>query len=641
MGQYDELAKDILAHVGGRDNVKGLVHCITRLRFRLKDESLADDDYLKAREGVVTVVKSGGQYQVVIGNQVPDVYDAVMKVGKFSFAGGGGSDEEDKVEGSILAKFIDLMSKLFSPVLGALAAAGMLKGLAAVLSVAGFSTSSGTYLLIQAAGDGLFQFLPFFLAYSAAKKFKMDKFTAMAIAGGLLYPSLVNPAGAEPLYTLFSGTIFASPIYYTFLGIPVIIQSYYSSVVPIIVVVFFASKVEKWLRKVVPGVVKLFIVPFGTLLISVPVGILVIGPVITWASALVGQGIIQVVGFSPVVAGLLLGGLWQVLVMFGLHWGVVPLAINNIATLHYDPIIALCFGASFAQIGALLAVFFKTKEEKVKELSIPAFISGIFGVTEPSIYGVTLPMKTPFIMSCVAGGIAGAFAGLFNLTSYIMGGLGVFGYPSFLGGDSGTKNLVIGIITSILAFVLGFALTMFVKIPKIFEKEAVAAGVNNVTVNSMSLADVKGIKEIIASPLTGTTVPLNQTPDEVFSSGAFGEGIAIEPSKGEIVAPTKATVQVLLPSNHAIGLVTENGTEILIHVGMDTVGLEGQGFTAYVKQGDAVEAGQKLLDFDIDAIKSKGYSVITPIVITSPVQEVLMTDSSSVNMGDYLLTVLK
>lgn len=635
---YDELAQDILEHVGGRDNVNSLVHCITRLRFRLKDESKADDEYLKQREGVVTVVKSGGQYQVVIGNEVTDVFDAVNKVGHLKTNESVDEQDEEAPKGFV-AKFIDLMSKIFAPILGPLAAAGMLKGIAAILSVAGMS-HSGTYLLIQAAGDGLFQFLPFFLAYSASKKFKMDKFTAMALAAAMLYPSLVNPVSGPALYTIFSGTIFATKIYYTFLGIPVIVMSYYSTVVPILFAVWFASKIEKWLRNIVPTTVKLFVVPFGTLLISVPVSILLIGPIFSWAATGVGNLLILIYNFAPWLAAGLIGGLWQILVIFGLHWGLVPIAINNVATKGFDPIIASSFTASFAQIGALLAVMIKTKEKKVKELSIPAFISGIFGVTEPSIYGVTLPMKTPFAISCVVAGITAAIGGLLNFKIYVIGGLGIFGYLSNIKAGDGVGNLIVSIFTTLIAFVMAFVITMFIKIPKLYET---TTRVEENTINNSSSTSFvpKGIREIIASPLSGRIIPLSETSDPVFNSGAFGQGIAIEPTDGSIYAPVKSTIQALMPTNHAIGLITENGTEILIHIGMDTVKLEGKGFTVHVKHGDIVEAGQKLIDFDIDYIKSKNLPLLTPVVVTNEFEDVFTTEEKKVQHGDYLITVLK
>lgn len=312
-----------------------------------------------------------------------------------------------------------------------------------------------------------------------------------------------------------------------------IIQSYYSTVVPIIIVVYFASKIEHWLKLIVPDVIKLFIVPFGTILIAVPVSILIIGPVMTWAATGVENGLISIQHFVPWLAGALIGGVWQVLVMFGLHWGLIPIAINNIMTLGHDPIIAAAFTPSFAQIGTLLAVMIRTKESKVKQISIPAFISGLFGVTEPSIYGVTLPMKTPFIMSCIAAGIesgiASGIAGFLQFKVYVMGGLGIFGFLSLFTAKSGLRNLYVGIFATVHAFVLGLALTMFVKIPKLYETEAVAEKNTPLQVHESvtTPAEKLNIKEIIASPFAGKVLPLSETPDPVFASGTFGKGIAI------------------------------------------------------------------------------------------------------------------
>ncbi|SFH72148.1 beta-glucoside-specific PTS transporter subunit IIABC [Pisciglobus halotolerans] len=645
--KYEEIAKDIIEHVGGRENVNSLAHCITRLRFKLKDESKADTDYLKKREGIVTVIKSGGQYQVVIGNHVPDVYDAVVKVGNLNAEGEVEADEGEK--GNLLNQFIDMISKIFQPILGPLAATGMLKGLAAVLVAFGVAPTSGTYLLIQAAGDGLFNFLPIFLAFTASKRFGLTPFTGMAIAAAMLYPSLINPTDIEPLYTLFAGTIFESPIYMTFLGIPVILMSYASSVVPIILATFFGAKVEKLMKKIVPDVVKLFFVPFLTLLIVVPITILAIGPIATWAATLLGAGVSVIYNISPVIAGALMGGLWQILVMFGLHWGIVPIAINNLSTMGYDTLLQTVVGVSFAQTGAIIAIAMKTKEAKVRQLSIPAIISGFFGVTEPAIYGISLPMKKPFILSCVAGAITGAVAGFYRLTGYAMGGLGIFALPSAID-PSGVNsfNVWAALIVFALGLVLGFLLVYFTKIPTLYEEPAVetaapkavspVAGKSTVPANAAHTVE----KDLIASPMTGDTIGLEDVKDEAFSTGALGKGIAIQPVDGNVYAPANGTITILFPTRHAIGMTTENGTEILIHIGMDTVQLDGEGFTAHVKQGDKVVAGQLLLTVDLEKLKARGYETITPIIVTNTGNfiDILPTKENHLANGDYLLSVL-
>jgi len=647
--KYEELAKDILAHVGGKENVRSLAHCITRLRFKLVDESKADTDYLKKREGIVTVIQSGGQYQVVIGNHVPDVYAAVSAVGGLN-GGGEVAVEDEGPKGSILNQFIDMISKIFQPILGPLAATGMLKGLAALLLAFGIPATDGAYVLIQAAGDGFFNFLPFFLAFTASKHFKMNSFTAMAVAAAMVYPGMVNPAGIEPLYTLFGGTIFESPIYMTFLGLPVIMMSYASSVIPILLAIFLGSKVENVLKKIVPDVVKLFLVPFFTLLIVVPLTILFVGPLSTWVATLVGTGVSMVYNLSPIVAGALLGGGWQVFVMFGLHWGFVPIAINNLATQGYDQLLATMLGVSFAQTGAIIAIFLKTKEAKVKQLSIPAMISGLFGVTEPAIYGITLPMKRPFQLSCVAGAVSGMVAGAFRLTGYRMGGLGIFQIPGYLDPSGAvTMNLWAAVIVSVVGLVLGFVLVYLSKIPVLYPETETAAAENvsarnmdTLVVNALKRDSGTAEKDLVASPLIGEMIPLAEVPDEAFATGALGKGIAIRPTVGEVYAPANATVTFLFPTNHAIGLTTENGTEILIHIGMDTVQLEGKGFTSHVKQGDKVTAGQLLLEFDIAYIQQAGYDIITPIIVTNTkdYMDVITTKEAKLSEGDYLLTVI-
>lgn len=642
--KYEELANDILAHVGGKENIRSLAHCITRLRFKLVDESKADTEYLKKREGVITVIQSGGQYQVVIGNHVPDVYAAVNAVGGLN-GGGEITAEDEGPKGSLLNQFIDMISKIFQPILGALAATGMLKGLAAILVAAGMSTTDGTYVLIQAAGDGFFNFLPIFLAYTASKHFKMNSFTAMAVAAAMVYPGLVNPAEVEPLYTLFAGSIFESPIYMTFLGLPVIMMSYASSVVPILLATYLGSKVESVLKKIIPDVVKLFLVPFCTLLIVVPLTILFVGPVSTWVATLIGALVSWVYNLSPIVAGAILGGGWQVFVMFGLHWGFIPIAINNLATQGYDQLLATTLGVSFAQIGVVLAIMLKTKEAKVKQLSIPAFISGLFGVTEPAIYGITLPMKRPFQLSCIAGAISGAFAGLFKLTGYRVGGLGVFALPSYIDPNGAVGfNFWAAIIVCAVGFVVGFLLMFFSKVPVLYgETETVvpefATSPEEGTKKDVSAA---AEKDLIASPMTGEMVLLSDVPDEAFATAALGKGIAVLPTIGKVYAPANATVSLLFPTQHAIGLTTENGTEILIHIGMDTVQLEGKGFTSNVKQGDKVLAGQLLMEFDIEFIQNAGYEVITPIIVTNSNDylDVITTKESQLSQGDYLLSVI-
>jgi len=635
--KYEQLAKDIIANVGGKENVSSVVHCVTRLRFKLRDESKANTEVLKNMDDVVTVMKSGGQYQVVIGNHVPDVYKAVTTVG--GFQGQTPVEEEEGPKGSLLSRFIDMISSIFTPVLGVLAATGMIKGLNALFVAFGWlDNTSGTYQILNATGDALFYFLPIFLGYTAIKKFGGNPFVGMAIGAALVYPTLSTLTAGEPLYTLFAGTMFQSPIYVTFLGIPVILMSYSSSVIPIIISAFFAAKVEKWLKTVIPDVIKAFVVPMLTLLIVVPLTFIVIGPVATWAGSLLGQGTLAIYNVSPLIAGLLLGGFWQVFVIFGLHWGLVPIAFNNLATLGYDTILATIFAASFAQTGAVLAILLKTKNQKLKSLSIPAFISGIFGVTEPAIYGITLPLKKAFIMSCIAAGIGGAIAGATNVTGYIIGGLGIFGIPSYLSPEGIDLGFYGAIISIVVGFIAGLVLTLLFGG---INKEQQASKETTSAASEVAATKVQKVQnEEVVSPLNGEVIALSEVKDAAFSSGALGQGVAIEPSEGKLVAPVAGTVSALFPTKHAIGITTDAGADLLIHIGMDTVQLEGKFFTAHVSQGDYVKPGQLLIEFDMDQIKEAGKPLTTPIVVTNHKEfDLQLVDVKQVKTGAPLFTL--
>ena len=472
--KYDGLARIIIQNVGGKSNIISVAHCITRLRFKLKDESKANKEVLESTDGVIKVMQAGGQYQVVIGNQVNDVYDAVLEVGHLTAAGAvdedGNAVEEDNAGGgkkSPVSMLIDVISGTLQPTLGVLAATGIIKGLLALFDFIGLIPStSGTYQVWYAVADGFFYFLPIILGYTAAKKFKINEFIGMAIGIALCYPAMVNSTAGEVLGTVFGGTAFEMSYYQTFLGIPVIMPAsgYTSSVVPIILAVAIAAPIEHWLKKVIPDVIKLFVVPFVTLVIMVPLTYLVIGPVASVLCSilsLVFNAIYSIPVVGGIIGGILIGAFWQVLVIFGLHWGLVPLAMINYGLMGYDTFLSPYFCVSFAQTFVVLAIILKTKNEKTKKVAIPAFISGIFGVTEPAIYGVTLPKKKPFIYSCIAGAIGGAFTGFMNTRSYSIGGLGLFGLPSFIDttGDMGITNMIYIIIAILIASAVGFGLT--------------------------------------------------------------------------------------------------------------------------------------------------------------------------------------
>lgn len=623
--KYDKLAKDIIKNVGGKGNVTSIEHCITRLRFKLKDESKANTEILKNMDDVITVIQSAGQYQVVIGNQVAEVFNDVVSIGGFQT---GEERESDKKVG-IFNKFIDIITGVFTPILGLLCAEGIIKGMASLfIALKLFSTTSGTYIILNAIGDTLFYFFPIFLGYTAAKKFKLNEFIGIAIGGALLYPTITNiTTTGKPLYDVFNGTVFNSSVYLTFLGIPVILMTYSSSVIPIILSTYVGSKIENLFKKIIPDIVKSFLVPLCTLLVTVPLTLIVIGPIATFAGKLLGAGTLYICNLSPVIEGIILGATWQVFVIFGLHWGLIPILLNNLATMHYDPVIAPFFTASFAQIGVVAAIFIKTKNTKLKTIAVPALISGIFGITEPCIYGITLPRKKPFILSCIGAAAGGGIIGLMGSKMYSFAG-GILGLPVFISPKGMDKGFYGAVIATIVSFAVGFLLMFFSK----FEDEENKEETKNTLIK----------QEIVNSPLKGEVKSLPEVNDEAFSKGVLGKGIAIEPTEGKVIAPVDGVVTTLFPTGHAIGITSKNGVEILIHIGMDTVQLKGKYFTPKVKQGDEIRKGQELLEFDINAIKKEGYSLVTPVIVTNSDNylDVIETDKKNIRYNDNLLTVI-
>lgn len=616
--KYEKLAKDIIKNIGGKENVNSVTHCITRLRFKLKDESKANTDFLKNMDGVVTVVKSGGQYQVVIGNHVPDVYADVVSIGGFESA----SEEKSNEKLSPLNAFIDIISGVFQPVLGVLCATGMIKGLNAILVATNLvDNSSSSYMVLNAIGDCLFYFFPIFLGFTAAKKFKMNQFTGMAIGAALVYPTITGVAGQ----TL------------DFFGIPMVmpLSSYSTTIIPVILAVYVGSKVEKIFKKIIPDMVKTFLVPCLTLLVITPITFIVIGPVATWASNLLGDVTMGIYNFSPILSGVFLGGLWQLFVMFGLHWGFVPIAMNAFAVSGSCPIMSPSVAVCFAQTGVVIGLMLKTKDKKLKALCIPSIISGFFGVTEPAIYGITLPRKKPFILSCVVGAIVGGIVGIFRVTGYSMGGLGIFVLPSYIN-PAGIDNSFYGMILAILAGLVIGAIAMF-----IMHKDDENCAEEETSKDAVKAEDLIS-KEVIVSPIKGEVMPLEMIKDDVFSTGLLGKGIAIEPSEGKVIAPVDGIVKTLFPTYHAIGITSDKGSEILIHVGMDTVQLGGKYFTPKIAQGDRVKAGQLLLEFDIKGIKEAGFPVTTPIIITNSDNylDVIKTDKKTIECKEELIKVM-
>ncbi|HBM5877030.1 TPA: PTS glucose transporter subunit IIA [Enterococcus faecium] len=570
MGKYQELARKIVENVGGKENINGLTHCITRLRFKLKNEEKANDEILKNMDGIVTVMRAGGQYQVVIGNHVPVVFEEVIKAGNLTF--------DEAVSTEKMRPFdmlIDGISGCFQPFLAILAAGGMIRGLTAFLVFLGaFDRGSGTFVMFDNIGDSVFQFMPVIIGLTAARKFKVNEFVGMLLGAALMNPSLsleaLSGAAEAPLTTIFSGTIFEAPIYQTVFGIPWIARNYASSVIPIIFIVLLASQIQKPIKKLVPEMIANFFVPFFTVLITMPLGFLLVGPVFTFATDILMAGFETLLALSPVIYGAIVGFFWQILVMFGLHWAIVPMGLMQFSVNGWQNIMTPVAVVSFGQTAALTAIYFKLRNPKDKAIAIPAIVSGIVGITEPAIYGFTLPRKKIFIFTCVGGALGGAYSGLMNLTSWNQGGLGIFTIPNYIRPDGDLTDVINVLIGIAIAMVVSFTLTFFFWKDEAGETDDIQK---------------KSGKEIVKTPIQGQIAPLNAAKDAAFAQGTLGRGILIYPEKGEVRAPFDGTVMTLFPTKQAIGMVSETGLELLIHVGLDTVQLEGKYFESLVQQG--------------------------------------------------------
>ena len=625
MSKYENLAKEILENVGGKENINSLTHCVTRLRFRLKDESKANDEALKNNPGVVTVMKSAGQYQVVIGNHVPLVYADVCELAGIS---NGTQQVEEEAPQGLFNKLIDIISGCFQPILGPLCAAGIIKGLNALLVfILGSSfNNSGTYMILNAIGDSIFNFLPIILGYTAAKKFNVNVIVGMIIGATLCYPTIQTDtlsAAGKAIGTLpFIGS------YYTkFIGIPFVSGNYTSTVVPVICIVALAAQIQKIAKKFVPEMLQNFFVPFFVLIISLPIGLLVIGPVVSLLTPVLSNMFAGLYAFSPIVTAFVIGALWQCLVIFGLHWALVPMAMVNIGNLGYDTILPGMLGTTFAATGVLAAMYLKLKDENKKALAIPGVISAFCGVTEPAIYGFLLPEKTPFVFSCIGGAVGGAIMGTVAVKQYVIGGLGIFSVVNFISPKGNATGMIISLIAGAVSLVVGFVLTM------IFYKT------NDQQVENKEVTKLE--EETILAPIKGEVKPIEESSDAAFASGALGKGVVILPEEGKVYAPVTGTVTVLFPSLHAIGITSDAGIELLIHIGINTVQLNGEGFTAHIKQGDQIKQGQLLVEFDMNKIKEAGYSLETPVLVTNyaDLKEVKNTNASSVQLQETLIEV--
>jgi PTS system beta-glucosides-specific IIC component len=623
--KYDGLARIIIQNVGGKGNINSITHCVTRLRFKLKDESKAQTDILKETDGIVTVIQSGGQYMVVIGNHVPDVYDAVVNVGHLESLAAAPKDDSDggpKEKMNPFNAFVSIVTSVFTPFLGVLCACGILKGFLSLFVAIGIlDGAGGTYNILYSLGDAAFYFLPVILGYTSAKKFKLPELEGIIIGCAMVYPYVLSGSGYDV------SNIFKIPVTMPAAG------DYTSSVIPIICAVAFAAWFERLYKKYIPDVIKLFAIPFITCTVTICLTFWIIGPITSVLSNLLGNFFLAVSNFSPILLGLLVGFFWQILVMFGLHWALIPLCISNLSTVGMDRVLVGMFATTFAQTGACIGIMIKTKDKKIKSLAPPAIISGFAGVTEPAIYGLTLPKKAPFFRTCGIAAVGGAILMAMGVTSYSMAGMGVFGYTAYINNATNdVSGAVTAVIVSIAAVIAGIILEL------IFYKDGAAKKAETKAPAAGEAA--KG--GTIAAPISGKVIALSDVADEAFSSGALGKGLAIEPSEGKVYSPVDGEITTFFPTGHAVGITSDNGIEILIHVGMDTVELNGKGFTPKKAQGDKVKKGDLLLEVDLEAVKAAGKPTVTPVIITNSddYADVLPAEAGNITHGQDVITLL-
>lgn len=602
MGKYTNLAQDIVKNVGGKENINNVFHCITRLRFNLKDESKANDEFFKNNDEIVTLMKSGGQYQVVIGNHVPEVFEEVTKVAGISGDQPSGSSSNQNLG----AKLLEYIQAIFMPYLSVLAAAGIIKGLATILSTAGWvPAESGLGVLLAAMGDTVFYFLPVFVAYTFSTKLGLNKFIGLAIGLSLLHPTITGIAEETIIF-----------------GVNVQGLAYNSTVLPIIFGILLAYPLEKFFNKILPTVVKAFLTPLLTILITVPIIYVFVGPLANNISNSLYAGLSSIYEFSPIVAGAVSAFFWQILVIFGVHQALIVPSIIGLSQGTPDLFISFIGAAPFAQMAVVIMMWLKTKNKKKKSLMLPAWISGIFGITEPAIYGFTLPNIKLFIAGCIAAAFGGAYIGATKAYTYQMAGLGIFSLPGAISAEN-PSNLTNFIIGNLISIVLALIFTFF-----LYKEDK--TNVNEEEAEKAKDKLSNGNKESLIHPLKGQVVELDKIADQAFASGVLGKGVAIIPSANDLVSPVDGTVTTIFPTKHAIGITSNDGAEVLIHIGLNTVELAGKGFDVKVQEGDKVKAGDLLMTIDFASIQAKGYDITTPIIVTNTddyLDVIALTDS--------------
>jgi PTS system beta-glucosides-specific IIC component len=587
---YKQLGLEILARVGGKGNVSKLTHCATRLRMEFNDDSLVEAKAIEALPGVISVVERGGQFQIVVGNNVQQTFRTLQK--EIGALEGRQSDKKSQARGGVVSQIISVISTTFTPVIPAITGAGMIKALLAILKLTGaIDAASPTYHLLDTIADAAFFFLPVLLAYGAAIKFECNPILAMTIAGVLLHPNLAQ--------MLAAGT----PI--DFIGIPVRMADYAGSVLPIIFTVWLMSYIERFAEKVSPTMIKFFTKPMIILLVTAPLALVVVGPFGIFLNDLVAAGAAIVDGKASWLIPMLMGGLQPFLVITGTAWAMTPIATGQLSKNGFEMINGPGMLASnIAQGAATLCVAFRTKNKNLRQLASSAGFTALLGITEPSLYGVTLKLRRPLIAAMIGGGCAGVYAGLSGLVRYAFVSPGLAALPAFIGENP--MNIVHALVTCAIAIVVTFALTWILGFEDPVEEQE--------TPNTGSHSDAE---QQIFSPLSGQLVALDQVNDDVFSQGLLGQGVAILPKEGLLRAPLNGEVVTFLPSMHAVGIKGDNGVELLVHIGIDTVNLAGQHFSSNLEIGDRVKVGDELVRFDLAAIAALGYDLTTPVLVVN------------------------
>lgn len=594
---YQAIAKEILKDVGGKDNIVDVTHCYTRLRFVLKDTKQANKEALLQTEGVISVVESGGQYQVVLGNKVAHVYNALEPLLAQQLT----TKTSTKEKNSLGNRILNTVAAIFTPVVPAIAASGMLKGILAIAVMVANNFYQvdlkplNTYIILSAASDALFYFMPVILGYSAAKVFKTNEYIAMVIGATLCYPTIVSLMTEESAVTLF--------------GLHVTKANYVSTVIPIILAIFMLAYVQRFLEKVIPEVLKIIMVPTLSLLLMISATLLLFGPIGIYLGDGVNWLYYYIMNFSPILLGGFIGGIWCVLVIFGAHRGLVPIGINDVARTGRQNLLAFAGAANFSQAGAAFGVFVRTKNKDLKAVAASATVTALFGITEPAIYWANLRLKKPMIYAVASGAAGGALMGWGGSYGTAFANQGLLTIPVYA--EAGTKAFICYLLGCGIAFFGAFLLTIFLGFNDLpLDESRQEPGLKTET------GTVKE-KQRIQAPVQGQLVSLDQINDEVFASQQMGKTLAIYPTEEQIVSPGNGQVTALYPTHHAIGLKLDNGAEILLHIGINTVELKGRGFERFVKAGERVRLGQKLLSFDKQIIQAAGYDPTVLVIVTN------------------------